>query len=366
MDSTVTERRELLTVCPSLISSPPTFHPFSRLPQDLRELIWHSAVSPGVPTVHYLDVHRLPSEILPAGTVMKSAGSCNLSRCCRATNTWVDKEKKALGVICGGHAKKGTTCENYGLLNACTESRRAVLWCVRYVLGDTHLALKTNPFSEDSFHCIAMDVARDAICLRLDGLMENRGRHASDYKVDLFRTLRVARSGQGVTRLAIEVHPFWITGEPSVRCEMDMYAGPKMFHPFLLESIAELRRETFSPEHYSEHYRITRNPFIDSYDFKGKFYLIDRSIRLANPSPGLPLESCIKPEFVYGHQKFYKVSHGNPFFNHQQTTRALLLLDRLRHEIARQFAIEERFVVCPFNLDPLLRLGCSMDLLACV
>lgn len=127
-----------------------------------------------------------------------------------------------------------------------------------------------------------------------------------------------------------------------------------IFHPFVVQMLAHLKRETFVEADYPagvvnnptnanglsrndrRHARFEYNRgFNGHFEFKGKFYPIDDSITLKDPSKLADLERCRKPEFVCGRNKYYKVAKGDRFFDVGLPERVFTTLEDLEWDILK-------------------------------
>ncbi|OTA68810.1 hypothetical protein K449DRAFT_399138 [Hypoxylon sp. EC38] len=105
-----------------------TFHPFVRLPRELRDLIWDAAIRPDVPSAHFFtawdgvsNAHKFPImvEFSVAGRGVRSTAPCGLAapRCNSAEPerpSWFDNNPSVY-------------MEDSGLWTACKESREAMI-----------------------------------------------------------------------------------------------------------------------------------------------------------------------------------------------------------------------------------------------
>ncbi len=409
------------------------FYSFPRLPTEVRDRIWHYAFAQPEPRVKLFGVAKVKAEArtrLPGSDIsyMYSVGSYKSVLNLR-DHSFSGGEKLGLllpsySKISGDGQHRGggglASFENFGLLNACRESRNATLWYAECYLGNSYLPV-FMPLKKAAPGCLTIDVAQDLVCLRPCWEDSDPWKYGCfRYELDVLKDLRVEKSGHALTKLAIEYDPCLVIGS---RVE-DGYHR-KLFHHFVIEMLAHLKRETFNEADYPPiKWRVdedddddedndsdfdnasvegeepqgsegsgaedgTEEPetefveeqepeifeanygFNHHYEFKGKFYLIDYRIQLRDPSMLESLERSRQPEFVNGTKKFYKVAMQDKFFNVGPVgTNTFMLLNELERHALR----EEYGVIPPdapfWTLNPMNffhgSIGCSMYALACV
>lgn len=410
-----------------------TFHPFSRLPTEIRDAIWQYAFALPSPGMHVFEVDKIP-EPMPPCDVIVPARSVRLRSIGSYSNTEQRQRQqqqlqplnlsnrsklglrvpaiRTIGRHVYSHGGPSKYLDNYGVLNACRQSRDAALWCAEFLLGDSHIPLYIpGQRAADAASCITVDAAQDLVCLRPQwAKLEPRGCSSSRYRLDLLRALRGGKAGRGVTSLAVEWSDVLTTGYEKERIAATAFFRRRKIHPFLLEMLAHLKRETFVevdyppfPEGDEEEEEDNNNddddddddddnsneydyedsedgeielfeanhPFNRHHELKGKFYLIDYRIKLQHRWLLKHLEYEREPEFVCGRKKFYKVAMGDRFFDvgPSGTPVFSFLYDLERAALKNEYGdVPVDMASWPTNPMDSFRgtVGCSMYALACI
>lgn len=352
------------------------FHSFSQLPLEIRNAIWHYAYAFGAPGpgVQFFEVCKTPRTSLSFHR-RKAAASPTREICTvgsyqsiwtvegrpRATRE-LDLTPRSMGCNGGSLYGSGGVSSywgNYGILNACRESREAALWCAQFLQGNSHLALSIPSLIPGGVPCcITIDVAQDLICLLPHWLCCSAWEGGGpSYKFSLLKNLRAENPGHAVTRLAMEWEPLMLAGTVDEEVAPGEFHRRRTFQPFIVQMLAHLKRETFVEADYplpeqkegedndknangyiydaaSESFEVNHG-FNTHFEFKGKFYLIDESIALKDPSKLQNLERCRKPEFVCGRRKYYKVARKDKFFDVGACRRLFSMLEDLERAVLR-------------------------------